>query len=209
MAKRDDLSGWYEDQERTYYADSNGRPIVVKQNPFNYHSPATGIPIYPQVVRGDFKPSTDTASSSSYPPRSRRPSPSSRFSDHNTPYFGPGSVHSGRGHVDHPASTPSVSGYSRPNISTDVYRDAKGEFYRAGPSKSPYDQRYHQYKANQDEALQLSKEYATWKEPNRLGVPPHERDAHPEMYGGRPLATKEWHDEGGRRAREVAKASHA
>ncbi|KAI1408103.1 hypothetical protein F5Y13DRAFT_194695 [Hypoxylon sp. FL1857] len=204
MSKR---SGWYEDPDRTYYADEHGRPIVVKAKGYQYNSPEMNIPTYPTVVRGDYKPSSDAPSS--YPPRSQPSAAASRFSDRNTPYFGPGSEHSGRGHVDHPASKPSVSGVSRPGISTDVYRDAKAQFSAAGPSTSAYDQQYYAYKAQGDVDVATGRRYETWKKDTYVQPTNEDKRNHPEAWGGRPLQTREWHQEGSQRAGEAVRQAQA
>ncbi|KAI1773939.1 hypothetical protein F4818DRAFT_86766 [Hypoxylon cercidicola] len=204
MANR---SGWYEDAERTYYADEYGRPIVVKAKGYQYHSPDMNIPTYQEVVGGYYKPFSGAPSS--YPPSSQPSSSTSRYTDRNTPYFGPGSEHSGRGHVDHPASKPSVCGYSRPGISTDVYRDKKAQFAAPGPSFSAYDQQYGRYKTLGDEDAEAGGLYVDWKRGTAREPTKEERRDHPELYGGRPLGTSEWHQEGARRASEAARASQA
>ncbi|KAI0469379.1 hypothetical protein F4859DRAFT_516311 [Xylaria cf. heliscus] len=201
-----DESGWEEDDDRTYYTDRYGRPIVVKAAGYQYHSPDLNMTTYPEVLEGRYKSSSDAPNS--YPPRNRPGAASSRFRDHNIPYFGPGSEHSGRGHVDYPASKPSVSGVSRPGISTDVYRDAKSQFSAAGPSTSAYDKDYHAYKYQGKLDADTGKSYENWKK-NRVSPTRDQKRDHPEDWGGKPLQTREWHQEGSRRAGDAAHEAQA
>ncbi|TGJ83181.1 hypothetical protein E0Z10_g5583 [Xylaria hypoxylon] len=180
-------SGWYKDADRTYYADQHGRPMVVKAKGYQYHSPEMNIPTYPEVLDGRYK------SSSAAPTAIRLV----------------GSEHSGRGHVDHPASKPSVLGVSRPGISTDVYRDAKAQFAAAGPSTSAYDRDYHDYKARGQLDAATGKSYTSWKSSSYVQPTQEEKRYHPDAWGGRPLQTQEWHQEGSRRASDAARAAQA
>ncbi|KAI0424127.1 hypothetical protein F5Y09DRAFT_348030 [Xylaria sp. FL1042] len=198
---------WYEDADRTYFVDGLGRPIVIKPKAYHYHSPEMNIPTYPEVAGGFYKPFVTRPSS--YPPRSSPSPASSRYSDRNTPYFGPGSDHSARGHVDHPASTPSVFGFSRPGISTDIYRDTKGQFSGPGPSASPYNEQYHSYKHQADVDAATGKSYKAWKKETYVQPTEEEKLEHPELWGGSPLQTQEWHQEGSRRAGKAAREAKA
>ncbi|KAI0537929.1 hypothetical protein GGR58DRAFT_323879 [Xylaria digitata] len=200
-------SGWYQNEDRTYYMDEHGRPIVVKPKSFHYNSPGMDIPTYPEVASGKYRSSFGAPSS--YPPRSQPGPATSRFSDRNMPRFGSGSEHSARGHVDHPASKPSVSGFSRPGISTDVYRDMKAQFAAAGPSNSPYDKDHHAYKALGDADATTGQRYNDWKRTTYVPPTTEEMRNHPEALGGKPLQTQGWHREGSRRASEAARAAQA
>ncbi|KAI1421801.1 hypothetical protein F5Y12DRAFT_669412 [Xylaria sp. FL1777] len=200
-------SGWYEDEDRTYYADRHGRPIVVKGKGYHYHCPDIGISTYPEVLSGAFKPSNGAPSS--YPPRSQPHVLSSRFTDRHIPYFGPGSEHSDRANVDHPASRNSVHGYSRPGISTDVYRDAKSQFAAAGPSISSYDKEYYGYKRKEIAAAEAGRAYRSWRQATHRYPTLEEKQASPANWGGSPMQTQEWHREASRRADEVVRAAQA
>ncbi|KAI1124458.1 hypothetical protein F5Y10DRAFT_285017 [Nemania abortiva] len=202
-----DGTTWYTDNNRTYCLDEHGRPIVIKAAGYHYHSPEMNIPTYAEVANGQYRSSY--MAPNSYPPRNLPSATTSRFSDRNIPYFGPGSQHSGRGHVDHPASKPSVSGVSRPGISTDVYRDTKAQFSAAGPSSSAYNQDHDAYKTQGSKDASIGKNYGTWKRSSYVGPTEEEKTSHPEVWGGKPLQTQEWHQQGSQLASEAVREAQA
>ncbi|KAK8137326.1 hypothetical protein PG984_005266 [Apiospora sp. TS-2023a] len=144
-------SGWkHDDRGRAYWQDDAGRHIHVRPKDFNHDShDIPGVSsTEPSVVAGHYKPSNEgPKKANSWPSRSQPSYLSEKLAGRNKPYFGDGaSQQSGRPDVDTPSRPRDVAGVTRPNASTDVYRDAKKGWGPEGPAGSAYDTQHAEYK---------------------------------------------------------------
>ncbi|KAI0007426.1 hypothetical protein F4779DRAFT_643145 [Xylariaceae sp. FL0662B] len=202
-------SGWRHDAKgRAYFVDEDGRHIAVRPEGYKHGSNSVGGSTRPEVVEGHYKPFPGSANT--YPPRDQPDYTFQSLTDHNRPHFGPGSQHSGRGNVDHPAARHEVAGVSRQGLSTDVYRDAKAGWGSAGPSTSEYDRRYKDYKARDRDNAAAASDYKPWKKNYKDNKPTEEAIAdNRHVFGGTPKYTREWHQVGAQKATSAAQASAA
>ncbi|KAK8045755.1 hypothetical protein PG996_013819 [Apiospora saccharicola] len=203
-------SGWkHDDRGRAYWQDEAGRHIHVRPDEFKHNS--KDIPgvssTNPSVVAGHYKPSNEgPKKANSWPSRSQPSYLSEKLAGRNKPYFGDGaSQQSGRPDVDTPARPHDVLGVTRPNASTDVYRDAKKDWGPAGPAGSAYDSQHAEYKQRGVEQARAAHEYTAL--PKR-GMPTGaDIQRNRDTLGGFPIQTQQWHQEAAQKAALAAQAA--
>ncbi|KAK7998929.1 hypothetical protein PG991_014604 [Apiospora marii] len=201
-------SGWnFDGNGRAYWQDEAGRHIHVRPKDFE-HDPhfIDGASTQPEVVTKQYRPFPG-AKVSTWPKRSEPSYLSEKLAaGRNRPYFGDGaSQHSGRPDVDAPAGKRDVAGVTRPNASTDIYRDAKQAWGKKGPTTSTYDKQYYEYKGQESEKTRLQQEYKDF-----VGAPkPPLAEIHrnKDRYGGYPMQTQQWHQEAAQKAAIASKAA--
>ena len=197
----------YDAKGRAYCVDEGGRHVIVRPEDFKHQVPSVGGSTRPEIRDNHFRTSGDRANT--YPPCSQ-PSYAHQClaQGRNRPHYGPGSQHSGRPDVDHPAAHRDVEGVSRPKASTDVYRDSKADWGREGPTTSAYNEEYYAYKAQVIVDVRQGQEFeAHMKTKPKLSQ--QEIRDNRDKLGGDPIATREWHEEAARKATEAAEAAAA
>ncbi|KAI1318973.1 hypothetical protein F5Y16DRAFT_391403 [Xylariaceae sp. FL0255] len=157
MSERPSGGGWFQTDKKTYFLNEYGQTIVVRDKTFEYYDDQLRMFKDPDVIDGRYKP-WDGAPSS-WPRRDSPLTSLSRYDERHKPHFGSGSEHNGCGNIDRPSSKASVAGYSRPSISTDVFRDVKAKYGKEGPRGSAYDRDWHGYKSFGVQDEKVGREY--------------------------------------------------
>lgn len=201
-------SGWKHDANgRAYWQDEAGRHIHVRPENFEHNSEVIdGASTQPSVVAGHHKPYPGAKKCNTWPSRSQPSYLSEKLVGRNRPHFGDGaSQQSGRPDVDTPAQQRDVAGVTRPNASTDVYRDAKKGWGQVGPAGSAYDKQHAEYKQRGTEQARAGHEYEAFK---ARDVPSHvEIQRNRDTLGGYPIRTQAWHQEAAQKAAIAAQAA--
>ncbi|KAK8118068.1 uncharacterized protein PG998_006349 [Apiospora kogelbergensis] len=187
------------------YRNERGVIVLVREKNFreHQHKPSLGGNTLPEVVDGSHRPYPGAPQS--FPPRSQPSYLTEKLaSGRNEPHFDDtASQQSARPNVDFPTRKPNVAGVTRPNASTDVFRDAKRAWGREGPSTSPYDKDYLAYKAASKVDTQTGEEYHKFRQTYNTNMPLDIKN-NKDKYGGKPTATPQWHQEGYEKASNAA-----
>ncbi|KAI1388154.1 uncharacterized protein F4822DRAFT_430909 [Hypoxylon trugodes] len=209
------MSHWQYDEERnkSYWADEDGRYIYAQPgriDPYSDNISDVSTATNPEVRRyveadlgyyknpeyhhSEFLDLNNSRRNNTWPGLQRPSYDRLKQTGNNRPFFDTGSEQSARPDVDHPS------------YKTDVYRNAKRQWGRKGPSGSSYNHRYQEYKYALGDADAAREAYKSYFD-SRPWIDSQELRANLDKYGGKPIQTESWHTEAEALATTAARVS--